>query len=74
MSIVATGGSFALLFLNRGDLPAGLKAVERTSATAVGFQGMVILSGNVGESRTNTSSGERRPRLVAEVRSSCFRV
>lgn len=68
MSIVATGGSSGLeQFLSR-------KAAERTPATAVSFQVTVMLSGKAGESRTKTSSGDRRPRLVAEVTSSCFRV
>lgn len=77
MSIVATGGSFGLeLFLSRdaGEEPAGVKAAERTPATAASFQVTVMLSGKARESRTKTSSGERRPRLVAEVTSSCFRV
>lgn len=77
MSIVATGGSSGLeLFLIRevGEEPAGAKAAERTPATAVAFQLAVMLSGKAGESRTKTSSGERRPRVVAEVISSCFRV
>lgn len=77
MSIVATGGLSELeLFLScdAGEEQAGAKAAERTPATAVAFQVAVMLSGKAGESRTKTSSGERRPRVVAEVTSSCFRV
>lgn len=77
MSIVATGGSLGLeLFLSRdaGEEPVGVKAAERTPATAASFQVTAMLSGKAGESRTKTSSGERRPRLVAEVTSSCFRI
>lgn len=77
MSIVATGRSSGLeLFLNRDtdEEPVGAKAAERTPATAVAFQVTVMLSGKAGESRTKTSSGERRPRVVAEVINSCFRV
>ena len=50
-----------------------MKAEERISATAAGSHELFILSGKAGESRTNTSVGDRRPRSVAEVRSSCFR-
>ena len=80
MSMVATGGSFESFvfevphFCGFREGPAEAKAEERTFATAVGSQELVMLSGNVGESRTNTSSGERRPRITAEERSSCFRV
>ena len=76
-SIVATGGLSGLeLFLScdAGEELARAKAAERTPATAVAFQVAVMLSGKAGESRTKTSSGERRPRVVAEVTSSCVRV
>lgn len=77
MSIVATGGLSRLeLFLScdAGEELSVAKAAERTPATAVAFQVAVMLSGKAGESRTKTSSGERRPRVVAEVTSSCVRV
>lgn len=76
MSIEAIGGSAGLgLFLSRdaGEEPAWAKAAESTPATAVAFQVIVMLSGKAGESRMKTSSGERRPRVVADVTSSCFR-
>lgn len=80
MSMVARGGSFEFFTLEAIPLcgfweePAEAKAEERTLATSVGSQELVMLSGNEGESRTNTSAGERRPRITAEDKSSCFRV
>lgn len=51
----------------------GVKADLSTSAILLGFQVVVILSGNEGSSRIKTSSEERRPRTEAECMSSCLR-
>lgn len=40
-----------------------MNAEERMSATALASHVVVMLSGNVGESRMKTSSGDRRPRI-----------
>lgn len=80
MSMVARGGSLeffileAITFCGFWEEPAEAKAEESTFATAVGSQELVMLSGNKGESSTKTSAGERRPRITAEDKSSCFRV
>ena len=80
MSMVARGGSLKFVILEEitfcgfWEEPAEAKAEESTFAIAVGSQELVMLSGNKGESRTKTSAGERKPRITAEDKSSCFRV
>lgn len=71
--MVALGASFDLGFSFLWDVLEE-NADARTSATAVESQEIVMLSGKEGESRTKTSSGERRPRRQPELRSSFFRM
>lgn len=78
ISIVALGASLKSLLFEPW-LPVFWdifkeNAEAKTSATAVEFQETVMLSGKEGESRMNTSSGERRPRIEPESRSSFFRI